>query len=78
MPYSSTTRNGRFSVNAVRKQAKSSFKAEPLLGPVMLIPEEESCTITEMEDESVSSGAKVLFLILLQRIYIYERTSRQS
>jgi len=58
MPYSSTTRNGRFSVNAVRKQAKSSFKAEPLVGPVMLIAEEESCTITEMEDESVSSGAK--------------------
>lgn len=58
MPYSSTTRNGRFSVNAVRKQAKSSVKAEPLLGPVMMMPEEESCTITEMEEESVFSGVK--------------------
>jgi hypothetical protein len=68
MPYSSTTRNGRFSVNAVRKQAKSSFKAEPLVGPFMLIAEEESCTITEMEDESVSSGAKVTKLKLPHKL----------
>ena len=60
MPYSSTTRNGRFSANVVRKQAKSSVKAEPLPGPVIPVPEEDVCTITEMDDESGELNDKVI------------------
>lgn len=60
MPYSSTTRNGRFSANVVRKQAKSSVKAEPLSGPVVTVPDEDVCTITEVDDESGESNVKVL------------------